>query len=369
MSAELPSEAHEFRSFPRVLLLSCVFGMVAIGTDMYLPAMPAMGAAFGVDAQDIQLSLSVFIASNACGQLLFGPISDRFGRRPVLLVGIVVYGVTSFICAMTAELSTFLAARALQGLSGASGPVLVRAMINDRLSKIDAAKTLALLTGLMAFIAMLTPILAGFMVRFGSWEIVFYFMSGLALALALSCLTALKETLPPRLRVAKLDLPGLLEVYGTILRTPQFWVYTTTPGLLFAGVFAYVGTNSYLLIEHVGLEESRHGVTYAVAAFAYVLGSFTSHRIVEKLGIDQTIVVGLGMNIVGALLAAAASSALELSLWLIVVPGVVAFYTTAIVVPVAVSRAVGIFPRSGGSASALAGFIQLLISGAGTVVE
>lgn len=362
-----PPDAN-FDSVPFVVLLSLVFGVAAFATDMYLPAFPAIRQAFDATPQAVQLSLSVFLYGNAVGQLVFGPLSDRYGRRPILLIGLAAYVVTTFGCALAGDIADFLLFRALQGAAAATGPVLVRALINDRLSRERAAQTLALLTGMMAFAAMFTPIIGGWLVQHHAWSSIFYSIGSIGTLLFIATLFGVPETLPRERRLLALGPSEVARGYLEIVSSLRFWSYVTLPSLMFSAVFGYVAVNSFLLIDKLGMTEQMQGLTYSLSAFAFVAGSFTSNRLVRKTGIERAIVIGLVLGTSTALASVVASALLPLSIGLVVIPAVCTLFSTALVLPIALSVAVSLFPLRAGSASAVAGFTQLVSAGVGTEV-
>ena len=346
-----PPDAN-FDSVPFVVLLSLVFGVAAFATDMYLPAFPAIRQAFDATPQAVQLSLSVFLYGNAVGQLVFGPLSDRYGRRPILLIGLAAYVVTTFGCALAGDIADFLLFRALQGAAAATGPVLVRALINDRLSRERAAQTLALLTGMMAFAAMFTPIIGGWLVQHYAWSSIFYSMGSVGTLLLIATVFGVPETLPRERRLLALGPSDVVRGYLEIVSSLRFWCYVTLPSLMFAAVFGYVAVNSFLLIDKLGMTEQMQGLTYSLSAFAFVAGSFTSNRVVRKTCIERAIVIGLLLGTSTALASVVASALLPLSIGLVVIPAVCTLFSTALILPVALSVAVSLFPSRAGSASA-----------------
>jgi DHA1 family bicyclomycin/chloramphenicol resistance-like MFS transporter len=347
-----------------MVLLALMMATAAIATDMYLPAFPAIRTAFDASAQSVQFSLSVFLWGNAAGQLIFGPLSDRYGRRPVLLVGLAAYALASFGCALATDISGFLAYRLVQGAAAASGPVLVRALINDRLAREQAAQMLAVLTGMMAFAAMLSPIAGGWLVQHFSWHSIFYSIGAFGVLLLIAVAANTRETLPAEKRLTALGPGEIVRGYYEIGRQLRFWCYVAPPSLLFAGAFAYVVINSFLLIETLGIAEQYYGVTYASAAMFFVIGSFAGNRLVRRLGVERAIAFGLILAVGTALAAVAASTLFQLNLMLVVIPGIAVFFCTALILPAAMSAAVSLFPRRAGTASAVAGFTQLMAAAA-----
>jgi len=350
-------------STPLVAVLVLVFGIAAFGTDMYQPAIPAIRRAFDTTATAVQWSLSIFLYGNALGHLIFGAWSDRCGRKPVLLLGLAAFAAASYGCAMASDITEFMVYRLAQGAAAASGPVLVRALINDCLTRDLAAQKLALLTGFMAFAAMLTPSVGGWMVQHQSWQWIFYALGSGSVLLLIAAAAIIPETLPRARRIETLKPTALTRSYLAIAGDLRFWCYAAPPALMFAGVFAYAAVNSFLLIGELGMAAQHHGIIYSVAACAFAAGSLMGRRLVQICGIDSTIVIGLTLGCVAAFIAVVASSLLPLSIALVVVPGLCVFFSTALVIPIALSTAVSLFPSVGGSASALVGFVQLVLAG------
>ena len=358
----------DFATPSTVVLLSLIFGLSAFGTDMYLPAFPAIRVDFGANAGAVQLSLSFFLYGNGLGQLIFGPLSDRFGRKPVLLLGLTGFALASFACVLTSNITELLATRFVQGAASASGPVLVRALINDKVDREKAAQMIALLTGLMAITSMLTPIIGGWIVQHMRWQIIFVVIGCIGACLLLMSATSLQESLAKEHRLERLGIPEIFSGYLEIARNRAFWCYVLPSALMFAGVFAYVGINSFLLIDDLNMSEQFYGIYFSIAASAYVLGSLTARYLLRLVGVVRCILIGLTLGFVTALASVIASLSFPLSVALVMVPGLFIFFATALILPGALSVAVSLFPHRAGSASALVGFTQITFAGLSTAL-
>lgn len=355
-----------FDSIGLTILFALVFGIAAFATDMYLPAFPAIRARFSADPNTVQYSLSLFLYGNAFGHLIFGPLSDRYGRKPILLIGLGAYCLASFGCASADSGDAFIGARLLQGAAAASGPVLVRAIINDCLERDRAAQMLALLTGMMAFTAMLSPTIGGLIVQAYSWNWIFYGLGCVAIALLCATWWRIPETHTEAKRQRNLSFGNIVGGYAKIMGSARFWLYVLPPSLMFAGIFAYASINSFLFIDDLGLSPQRQGMLYSVAAAAFVSGSFASRLFIRLMGINRALNFGLALGLLAALGSVAASALFSLSLWLVLIPGVLTFFATALVLPIGFSVAVSLFPERAGSASAIAGCTQLVCAGFST---
>ena len=366
MTADASQPAIDFRARPTLAMLALVFGTAAFATDMYLPAFPSIRQALGTDPASVQLSLSVFLYGTAAGNLAFGPLSDRYGRRPVLLVGLVLYTLASAGCATARTIDDLLAFRVLQGAAAASGPVLVRALVNDVLDRDHAAQMLALLTGLMALAAMATPAIGGFIVQKFGWPVIFHALALTGLVLCVAAGLRLPETLHESRRLRALNASAVITGYIEIASNRAFWRYVLPPVCMFSGVFAYAAVNSFLLIDELGFDERTQGLLYSAAAAAYVSGSLASRWLTRAAGTERAMSLGVTAGLAIAAVALGASSILPLSAGLVVVPALLSFFATALILPIGFSIAVSLFPQRGGSASAVAGCTQLVLAGAST---
>lgn len=347
---------------PAVVLLTMLVALGPISTDLYLPSLPAIRNAFAVDAGTAQLTLSVFMAGFAVSQLAYGPVSDRFGRRPALLGGLVLYLGATLACALAGSIGALIAARFVQALGACAGPVLARAIVRDVFERQRGAEVLAYMTMAMALAPALGPMAGGYLqVAFG-WRAAFAALLAFAAVLLLGVALMLPETNAHRDPVA--TRPGrILATYRRLAGEPVYRGYVLTLTFTFAGLFAFVSGASFTLIEGFGLSPDAFALAFAVVVVGYMIGTFLSGRLSRRLGVDRLIGAGVAANVLGgagmlALVTAGVGGAPG-----IVVAQAVYMLGAGLVLPNSMAGAVGPYPRVAGSASALLGFVQMGFAG------
>ena len=221
-----------------LLILGALSAFGPLAIDMYLPAFPAIGEALNADAEQVQWSLSVYFLGLASGQLVYGPLADRFGRRLPLLFGVALFCVASFACAMAPTLEWLLAARFAQALGGCAGMVVTRAVVRDLCAPIDAAKAFSQLMLIMGVAPILAPLAGGAMLKVAGWPSIFWFLTLFSALFALAVYFFLPETLPEDTPPARLG--SALGRYLGLLREPVFMFHSLTGGVAMAGMFAYI---------------------------------------------------------------------------------------------------------------------------------
>ena len=355
-------------SFPVTALLTALVALGPISTDLYLPSLPSLARYFNVGVDDIQLTLSVFLVGLATAQLVYGPLSDRFGRRPVLLVGLAIYVVASFVCMLSPSVPVLVVARFVQAVGACVGPVLGRAIVRDVYGREGAARVLAYMSAAMALAPAIGPILGGFLENWFGWRINFlalvvYGSGGLVIAWRI---------LPETNRARDLQAAQLIRMllgYRGFLNHRTYVGYVLCCAFAYSGIFAFISGSSYVLQEVVGLGPIGFGLCFAGVVIGYIIGTVVAGRLSRRLGIDRLIAVGAGIGVGGgALLLALAladtpRSGLAGAL-LIVGPMLVFMIGVGLVLPNSIAGAIGPFPRAAGAASALLGFVQMTVAAA-----
>jgi DHA1 family bicyclomycin/chloramphenicol resistance-like MFS transporter len=355
-------------SLPVTALLTALVALGPLSTDLYLPSLPSLARYFAVGVDDIQLTLSVFLVGLATAQLVYGPLSDRFGRRPVLLVGLAIYVVASIVCMLAPSVPVLVVARFVQAVGACVGPVLGRAVVRDVYGREGAARVLAYMSAAMALAPAIGPILGGFLEEWFGWRInflalVLYGSGGLVLAWRL-----LPETNKAPDLLAAQPIRILLGYRG-FLNHRAYLGYVLCCAFAYSGIFAFISGSSYVLQEVVGLGPIGFGLCFAGVVIGYIIGTVVAGRLSRRLGIDRLIAVGAGIGVAGGtlLLALALASAAHSGIagaLLIVGPMLVFMIGVGLVLPNSIAGAIGPFPRAAGAASALLGFTQMTAAAA-----
>lgn len=347
----------QLRSPATVLLLAALTALGPLATDMYLPALPAIGRALGADAGEVQLTLSLYMAGFALNQLLCGPLSDRYGRKPVLLAGFAVFAAASVLCALAQSIEALLLGRFLQSFGGAVGPVLGRAAVRDIYTPQEAGGILAYMGSIMALAPAVAPI-AGGLLLFHGWRAIFVVLAGWGIVMLVLLALVLPEPLPLDRRQS-IRPAAILANFRQLFGDRLFIGYTLISTCAFAGLFAFLSGSAFVLIDFLGVAPSEYGFYFAVGVGGFVLGSLSSGRFSRRLGADRMIVVGIGLTAVGGGLMAAFAVAEVYTVTAVILPHAVYMAGVGALMPLTMAGALANFPHCAGSASSLLGFIQM----------
>ncbi len=345
------------------ILLTALVALGPISTDLYLPSLPGMARAFGGDVDQVQLTLSLFLAGFAVGQLVYGPLSDRFGRRPVLLAGVALFVIATAVCALAPSLPMLIASRFVQALGACAGPVIGRAVVRDVYGREGAARVLAYMSAAIALAPAIGPIIGGFLEIWFGWRANFVALLVFGIAGLAGAYAILPETnRDPDPRAA---MPvAILSTFGMLLRNRAFLGYMLCYTAGYGTLFAFISGSSFVFIEAVGLAPEQFGFCFAFMVVGYIAGAVLSGRLIRKQGLDRLIAAG-------GIIAAAAGAALAGIGWsgmaleglegamLLLVPAAIVAFGIGLVMANAMVGAISPFPRAAGSAAALVGFVQM----------
>ena len=360
MSAAAPTDQH----LPRQnrFLAAILTGLVAMGpvsTDLYLPSLPAMRAELLASEGQAQLTLSAFVIGIALAQLVHGPLSDRFGRRPVLIGGLVLYVAASLFCAFATSIEALVAGRVVQALGACVGPVVGRAIVRDVYGREDSARVMSYIATAMALAPAVGPIVGGQLEVLFGWRSGFIAMLLYGLFALVLVLALLKES--NRYKDPQATRPGRLATnYRALLTNRLFVSYCAINAASFAGLFAFISGSSFVIIEVLGVDPAYFGYCFFIFVLGFMGGAFTSGKLSRRVGADRLILIGTGLTALSGMLGAGLAFTGVLTLWAILVPIFPFMLGMGMVLPNAFASAIGPFPRMAGSASALLGFLQMM---------
>lgn len=335
-----------------IVILAALGAFAPASIAMYLPGLPSIAAEFGVNPDDVQATLSVFFVGFAASMLLYGPLADRYGRRPVLSLGILVYVAASLGCAMAASVEQLIVFRLLQALGGGAAVVLSRAVVRDLFPGDEGARVMSLMVPIVAVAPLLAPLLGGWVAVTAGWRMIF-----IALALyAVTCLSAfwlrVPETLPLDRRHPAHPV-AIATIYWAVLSHRAALGHVLAGGAAFAGMMAYVGGAPFVYISFFGVEPQHFGYLFGLGVLGIIAGALVNGRLVTRLGyrrmlgtgVSAAMACGVALTVLG-LTGAGGLPALVLAL-----VGYVA--STGLIGSNAIAGLMGLFPRNSGAAAAV----------------
>jgi MFS transporter, DHA1 family, multidrug resistance protein len=340
-----------------IALLIAISAVSPLGINMYLPSMPGMARALGVDFTTIQLTLSLYLGAMAVGQLILGPLSDRFGRRPVLLIGLGTFVAGSVICLSAQSIGVLIVGRIVQALGGCAGITMSRAIVRDLYGRNQVASMIAYVTMGMAVAPMVAPTIGGLLETFFGWRASFAFLIGFGGLALMSAYWRLRET--NHSRASGETARELLQGYGSLFRSRQFWGYTLVTGFVSAMFFAFLAGAPYVMIEILGRSPAEYGFYFAMVPCGYMLGNFATGRIAGTAGPNRMIMAGTLLSLVSIASMAALMAAGFLSPVALFGPMLFIGVANGLVLPSGIAGAVSVKPDLAGAAAGLSGSFQI----------
>jgi len=353
---------------PLALVLGAAMAFTPLAIDMYLPALPSLQKSFAAGPGAIQLTLATFFAGLAVGQGLYGPFTDRFGRRIPLMVGMVLFVVASIGCALAPDVDTLIVLRFFQALGGCAGMVVTRAVVRDHFDERDSARMFAMLMLVMGVAPIVAPLIgAQFLVNLG-WASIFWALAGFgALCLAYVAF-ALPESLPVERR-QPLGLMSSLRTYGRLLGDRPFMANTLACAFSMTGLFAYIAGSPYVFIELFGVSPENYGWLFGLNALGLIAASQINHRLLAFWPGQKILRIAVVAVALSGIALVVATEARLFGLVGIMVP--LFFYLAAMgfVIPTATAAAMTPHGRVAGSASSLIGVLQFVFGAfVGTII-
>lgn len=344
--------------FVFIAVLGMLTAVTPLSIDMYLPAMPGLAREFAVDPAYVQYSLSLFFLGLAAGQLTYGPISDRYGRRPVLYFGLGLYLFACVACALSESVGMLIAARAVQGFGAAAGPVMSRAIVRDRFHGSKAASVMSFVVMVMATAPLLAPIVGGLVLKFAAWQGIFWLLCVYALMCLVALAVLLGESHPPQRRVRDRSLLAQYVGYLALLRRGPIALFLLCGGLMFGALFSYVAASSFVYIDQFGIDESLFGFYFGANVFAMLIGTATNGRLVMFLGYRLLLGVAVLNTLACSLVLLATTLTGFGGFWGVAIPLFFLLSTVGVAGANTVAGLLDLAPDAAGAASALFGVVQ-----------
>lgn len=340
------------------LLLAVITAIQPLSTDMYLPSLLSIGDYFNTDMGRVQFTLTAFMIGFAVGQIFYGPFSDKYGRKPVLLISLVIYIVGTLICLLAANIETLILGRFMQALGGCGPVVLGRAIVRDMLKGAKAGKMLASMGFIMGFVPLIAPIIGGFLETYFGWRSHFYVFFAAGLFLLCLVLLLLPETLKQK-ATHKLSPVTFIKIYDGLLSSQVFRFFALRISFAYGGLFAFIIGSSYYIQSRFELTPKYFGIAFACVVLGYLTGTLLSARYAARLGIYKIIYIGACFQVVGGIGMILLHVIGSYHVVQIVIPMYLYLLGNGIIMPQAQAGSMYDFPHKAGAASSLAGVMQV----------
>ncbi|KRA93631.1 MFS transporter [Pseudomonas sp. Root68] len=347
-------------NFRTILILGALSAFGPLAIDFYLPAFPAMAQAFGTDENHVQMTLAVYFLGLSIGQLAYGPVADRFGRRIPLLIGVGLFTAASVACAFAPSLEWLIGARFIQALGGCAGMVISRAVVSDKCDAVGSAKVFSQLMLVMGLAPILAPLLGGLLVNTTGWQSIFLALTGFSALAGLAVATGLPESMPAHM--PRQPLSGALRQYGRLLADPIFLGHALTGGIAIAGMFAYIAGSPFVFIKLYGVPAEHFGWLFGINAAGFILVAQVNARLLAKRGPAFLLARAVWVYLAAGLTLFAISSLHTAQLWPVLLPLFVCIASLGCILPNASACAMNGQGARAGSASALLGCLQFSVA-------
>lgn len=340
-----------------VSLIAALNALGQFASSIYVPSFPAVAQELSVSMAAVQITLVAFLGVFAVGQLIYGAISDRFGRKPVLLIGIAIYIGGSLICGFATTIEALLSGRVIQAMGAATGLVIGRAVIRDVFAGVELTKVMALVTIIFALAPGFSALLGGILQDNFGWQSAFYVTAIVGIAILFLVSLRLPET--NRKPLQQLDLMGAFRAYGHVLMSRTFFIFSFSSTLLYGALMSFMAGAPHLYINILGISPTEFGFYPPIAITGFVIGGVLTQRLIDHDNEHKIVLLGLLLNILGVALMLGIPLAGLLHKHVITACMVLFVTGFGIFMPIAVAAAIRDFPQKAGTAAAMMGFLQM----------
>ncbi|CDH05785.1 bicyclomycin/multidrug transport protein (MFS family) [Xenorhabdus bovienii str. oregonense] len=351
-----------------VLILGLLSMLMPLAIDMYLPSMPTIATNFGVDAGRVQMTLSSYILGFAIGQMVYGPMSDSLGRKPVIVGGVIVFAIASAACALSQDIDTFISMRFLHGFSAAAASVVINALMRDMFTKDEFSRSMSFVTLVMIIAPLLAPMLGGLMMVWFNWHAIFWSISIAGVITAFLVAFFIRETLPKERR-QRFNLKTIFNQFVMLFRQRQVLFYILASGFSFAGMFSFLSAGAFVYIDLNGVSAQHFGYYFGLNIIFLFIMTMINSQCVRKYGASKMLHFGVFVQFVMGLWLLF-STVLDLGFISLVIG--VAIYISGISMITSNAMAVVLddYPHMAGTVASLAGTIRFSIAAlVGTILS
>ena len=348
---------------PSIVLLALATAMAPAALHMLVPALPLLAVVFDATPSAVQLVLTLFLVGIATGQLVYGPLSDRFGRRPVLIAGLVLFLAGTLLCGIAWSLPALIIGRTLQALGGCAGMVLGRAIVRDVYDRERSASALATIMMVMSLAPSLSPAIGAYLVEWSGWRADFVLLGMVGTAVLILTAVKLEETRAP----APVNFVGMIGSLILLLRSPAFLGVTFATSFTSASWFTFLAAAPYLLARLLHEPPSTYGLMILLPMAGYILGNAGVVRLSMLLGGVRLFILGLALSLASGVMLAFWCLG-DLTPWALFVPMALSSVGNGMSQPPGVAAGLSVYPRIAGAASGLLGFMQMTVAAFGTLL-
>lgn len=347
----------------RVVLIGALGILSAVSpmaTDIYLASMPAISAWYDTSASEVQLTLTTYMIGMALGQFFIGPVSDVVGRHRLLVAGNALFLVASLLVVVAPSIGVMMALRAVQGVAGAAGVVVARAIVADIATGRQAAKLYSILATITSVAPVVAPLIGGVIATVAPWQVVFWTLTGFGLLMLLCSVLVVPETLPEQARHRALR--GVLGLAGRVLRTGSFMAYAFTFAFTFGSLFSYISASSFVMQNVLGLSALAYSIAFAVNAAGAIAGGLINARLVDRVEpatiLRTAVTVMCAVNVLGLVFVLSGVTG-----WVTLAQFLVGQTAVGFVMGNAVALAQSRVPGLAGAGAAVLGLLQFVLGG------
>ena len=349
------------KTFALTFVLALMTAMGPIAMDIYVPSLPQLAEEFAASPMRVQWTLSAYLIGFGIAQIFYGPLSDKLGRKPLLLAGFAIFLVASLASMAATSIDTLIAARALQGAGGAGPIIVVRAIVRDLYEGARAGRQLSVMSTIMGIAPIAAPVMGGVLALWFGWRASFVAMFVIVACLIVTAALLLPETLKQK-QDAPLSLGGIFSSFRIILANRRWRIYSALNCLGHTGIYTFLAAAPFILQNVYGLTPLQFGFSFSMCSIAFVIGAGTGSRLVTRLGLNRTISIGIGCYFIGGIAQALGVLLFPETLAALLIPEMIFFCGVGFVMPHSIAAALTPFPERAGAAASLQGFVQMTFS-------